>query len=384
MTFHPAFFEGQFGMERETLRVDAAGRLAQTPHPFDEPSITRDFCENQLEIITPVCHSVDEMLETMAQYDAHARQVLAQNGERIWLYSNPPHIGDESEIPVANFTGEETNKRRYRELLEHRYGKRLMLYSGIHFNFSFSEDFLHGIHAGAGDYAAWRDAAYLRLYQNLFRHSWLLVLLTAASPWYDRSFDGDGLAGAVRSDYSSLRCSERGYWNEFIPILRHETLRDFCDSIQFYVDKGILFSASEIYLPVRLKPRGVNSLDYLRQGISHIELRMFDLNPLFPLGIDPQDLRFAHLLMLYLFEKPAFAYTPELQAQAVRDHRNAARFDLGGVTIDGKPILERAAEILDEMTRFFDGNENAQDTVQYQRQKLYDRPCEHVTDAIYQ
>ena len=382
MTDHPAFFEGQFGMERETLRVDASGRLAQTPHPFDEPYITRDFCENQIEIITPVCSGIDEMLDRMAQYDAHVRDVLAQNGERIWLYSNPPHIESESEIPVANFTGEETNKRRYRELLEQRYGKRLMLYSGIHFNFSFSEDYLHALHSGAGDYAAWRDAAYLRLYQQICRHSWLLVLLTAASPWYDRSLDGDGLGGAVRSDYSSMRSSERGYWNKFVPILCHETLHDFCDSIQFYVDKGILFSASEIYLPVRLKPRGVNSLDNLRNGISHIELRMFDLNPAFPLGIDPKDLEFAHLLLLYLFEKSAFDYTPELQTQAVRDHQNAARYDLEGVYIGGKPILERAAEILDDMTLFFAGNETAQRTISYQKNKLHDRLCQKMTDAI--
>ena len=27
-------FEGRFGLERETLRVDTNGRLAQTEHPF--------------------------------------------------------------------------------------------------------------------------------------------------------------------------------------------------------------------------------------------------------------------------------------------------------------------------------------------------------------
>ena len=30
------FFEGKFGIERETLRVDSFGRLAQTPHPFEK------------------------------------------------------------------------------------------------------------------------------------------------------------------------------------------------------------------------------------------------------------------------------------------------------------------------------------------------------------
>ena len=44
-------FEGKFGIERETLRVNSFGRLAQTPHPFgNDPHITRDFCENQIEL----------------------------------------------------------------------------------------------------------------------------------------------------------------------------------------------------------------------------------------------------------------------------------------------------------------------------------------------
>ena len=58
------FYKGCFGIERETLRVDSNGRLAQTPHPFgDDESLTRDFCENQTEIVTPVCSSIDEAVK---------------------------------------------------------------------------------------------------------------------------------------------------------------------------------------------------------------------------------------------------------------------------------------------------------------------------------
>ena len=44
-------FEGNFGLERETLRVDKNNRLAQSPHPFKEDCFARDFAENQLEIV---------------------------------------------------------------------------------------------------------------------------------------------------------------------------------------------------------------------------------------------------------------------------------------------------------------------------------------------
>ena len=42
----PFALEGNFGLEREALRVTKNGRMAQTPHPFppDHPRIVRDFC----------------------------------------------------------------------------------------------------------------------------------------------------------------------------------------------------------------------------------------------------------------------------------------------------------------------------------------------------
>ena len=47
--------QAEFGIERESLRVYADGTLAQTPHPFEEhKNIDRDFCENQVEIISDV------------------------------------------------------------------------------------------------------------------------------------------------------------------------------------------------------------------------------------------------------------------------------------------------------------------------------------------
>ena len=44
--------QAEFGIERECLRINSDGTLAQTPHPFEShKNIDRDFCENQIEII---------------------------------------------------------------------------------------------------------------------------------------------------------------------------------------------------------------------------------------------------------------------------------------------------------------------------------------------
>ncbi|MBP5378599.1 MAG: glutathione synthase, partial [Ruminococcus sp.] len=105
MTTSKYYYSGKFGIERETLRVDGQGRLAQSPHPFgNDEHITRDFCENQVELVTPVCYSVDEAVEALAELDKRARDELTKNGESIWLYSNPPHFDSEDDIPIAEFT----------------------------------------------------------------------------------------------------------------------------------------------------------------------------------------------------------------------------------------------------------------------------------------
>ncbi|MGN0616669.1 glutathione synthase [Ruminococcus flavefaciens] len=369
MTTSKYYYSGKFGIERETLRVDGQGRLAQTPHPFgNDEHITRDFCENQVELVTPVCHSVDEAVEALAELDKRTREELAKNGESIWLYSNPPHFDSEKDIPIADFTGDHSSKRAYREVLQQKYGKKLMLFSGIHFNFSFAEEFLRELNTNNEDFHTFRDEFYLRLYKQLMVHSWLLVLLTAASPYYDASLDKDGKSGIIMSEYSSLRNSKRGYWNKFLPILDHRSLKTFTGSIKKHIVTGSLYSASELYLPIRLKPKGVNTLENLAaKGVDHIELRMFDLNPSAALGIDSRDLEFAHLLILYLLSQADFDFAPELQEKAVRDHKNAALLE------PDTKLLERGLEVIEEMEKHFSGNEKALEIIAFEKEKILGR-----------
>ena len=378
-------FDGQFGLERETLRVDQNGRMAQTPHPFQDDHLARDFCENQLEIITPVCRSIEEMLSALKELDSKAREVLSMGGETLWLYSNPPHIDNEREIPVARFEGPLSSKKNYRQNLERRYGKRLMLYSGIHFNFSFSEAYLRELHEtqfGEEDYAAFKTNFYFCLLKQVNRYSWLIVFLTAASPVCDASFFSHDKEGISFDGYASMRNSRIGYWNQFVPELNYTHLNAYTESVRRYIQKGVLFSASELYLPVRLKPQGENSLSSLVQnGADHIELRMFDLNPLEPLGIAQKDLEFAHLLLVYRTTWDDFTFTPEMQAAAIACHKSAARYDAAETLIDGVPVKDAANAVLNDMERYFAGNEKAAGIIAYEKEKLSGRRvCEIVKE----
>lgn len=356
-------FDGNFGLERETLRVTSDGALAKTPHPFETNEyIDRDFCENQLELITPVCKSVDELFEKLTSLDAFVKQELRKKGEYLWLNSNPPHFETENDITIARFSGTNAFKRDYRVNLERRYGKRLMLYSGVHFNFSFTEDFLSSV-------GECKNKIYFRIHKYLCRYSWLLVLLSAASPVYDLSLDGDYLAGDGFDGYASRRSSEKGYWNRFVPVLDYSSLEAYAKSIKEYVKKGRLLSAAELYLPVRMKPPvGDNSFDTLiSNGIDHIELRMFDVNPLSPVGIMKSDLEFAHYFIVYLMSLPDFEFTPELQTSAIINHKSAAQFNPD--LINGYPAEEAALGLLEDMKLFF-ANTRAEANINFQITKI--------------
>ena len=365
-------FDGYFGLERETLRVSSDGSLAGTLHPFtDNEYLDRDFCENQLELITPVCGSIDSLMAVLKQLDDYVKTTLLKSGEYIWLCSNPPRIESERDIPIAEFGGDKEFKRNYRINLERRYGKRLMLYSGIHFNFSFSEKLLQSLCGGAYDYKIFKNSLYFRLSKQVYRYSWLLVLLTAASPVYDKSLDGDNLSGSAFDGYASMRCGERGYWNEFMPILDYTDLNSYVSSVNNYVDKGMLFSPGELYLPVRLKPHSAGNLDSLiKDGVNHIELRMFDLNPLSPLGICGADLEFAHYFLIYLLLLPDFEFTSGLQETAVKNYKAAARYDLSEITINGCSAKDAALGILNDMSCYFKDFKRALKIIDFQKSKI--------------
>ena len=378
-------FDGHFGLERETLRINQAKTLAPTAHPFKNPLLSRDFCENQLEIITPVCQSIDETLQALEKLDTEARKKLDEMQETLWLYSNPPHFEVEDDIPVARYEKSLSHKHDYRLALERRYGKRLMLYSGIHFNFSFTEENLKKAFSKSGqkDFQTFRSKLYLKLAKHMIKTSWLIVLLTAASPVFDRSLKKDHAKGLSFSGYASLRNSRLGYWNQFVPTLDFSSLKKYVESISYYIEKGLLFSASELYLPIRLKSRGANSLKtLLEKGIDHIELRMFDLNPLEPLGIAKEDLAFAHLLLLYLAEKPDFVFTKKEQRNAVKHHKLASLFALEKIKIDGVPAKEAALKILDDLKAYFSKLPRKKENlaiIAYERRKLEKlRLCEKI------
>jgi glutamate--cysteine ligase len=379
-------WEGNFGLEKESLRVTPEGFLAHTKHPFpDDPRMERDFCENQTELITDVAQSADEVWEKLAYLQKKAVKTLLylnSGKEFLWPFSNPPYVKNEDDIPIASYQGSLHGKTMYREYLAKKYGKRKMLFSGIHFNFSFSDEFLQAGYEGSDSKSLqdYKNRVYLELAKKATKYSWLIVYLTAASSVMDGSlFQDNGLGKDVDKNLASPRCSKIGYWNEFDPILEYDTLEHYVESIESYVESGQLQSASELYYPVRLKPRGENSLERLKNfGVDHIELRMLDLNPLEPVGIRKDDVKFLHLLLLYLLSLEDAEFYPFEQIMAVKNEKRAATYDEEQIYIEtgwnsALPIRKAALYTLSSMEKFFLKTEDreAVSIVRKQEQKIF-------------
>ena len=328
---------GTTGLELESQRTTQEGLLAVTDHPFPEdPFIDRDFGEAQIEVNTSVGNTVEEAVELLHGILRTVQKKLEETGELLWPFSNPPVIRSEEDIRIAQWSGEKHSKTLYREYLAEKYGKYLMTFCGVHFNYSFDEEALRelwrkqtgtdseadtasGAYKSAGDvlpFRIWNDNFYLDLTKKALAASWVITALLSASPLADGSFyNGSGMripadrkafgnisAGeTVDTGYSSVRCSENGYWNLFDPVLSYKNIEEYVSSIRKYLDRGLINYESELYYPVRLKPRGAYSCDrLLEKGANHIEIRVIDLNPFSEDGVSINDLKFLELLLQWL------------------------------------------------------------------------------------
>ena len=329
------------GIEKESLRVTADGALAVTPHPtalgsaLTHPNITTDFSEAQLELITGVHDGAQSCLRELGELH---RFVYSHIGDQmLWCASMPCELPDEQSIPIAHYgpSNVAQAKRVYRIGLSHRYGRRMQMISGIHYNFSLPEEaWKAGGHSDA-------DRAYFALIRNFRRHVWLLLYLFGASPAACASFV-KGRPHPLRElapgtmylpHATSLRMSRLGYLSEaqntlhvsyndlesyaasladalLKPYPAYEAIgiRDGADYRQLAT--SLLQIENEFYSTIRPKRvirTGERPLHALRErGVEYVEVRVIDLDPFSPVGVTTETMRVLDVFLLHclLAESP--------------------------------------------------------------------------------
>ncbi len=359
-----SLLRGEFGIEKESMRVDESGHLAETSHPQGLGAhISRDFGEGQVEFISGVYDDLNDACEEICALQKEVEDAI-QEEEYMWTYSNPPLFGTEQNIRIAEFDGGGGEKTAYRNYLAEKYGRVKMLFSGVHLNYSMPQEFFELLQRKMPDrdLSEIRSEWYVKLCDALMSDSWLIVALTSASPVADAGFlKALGVPKEEWEAYASFRNSRYGYWNLFLPELSYESFSSYLESIERYIRQGKIRSIQELYYPIRLKPAGENSLFHLKEsGVNHIELRMLDLNPMCCAGVAKQDLVFIHLLiafrtaeLLHFCNGPKRRFddrthTPERARLLL--HKEAARIDFWE---EQKACRAYAYGLLQDMKKFF-------------------------------
>jgi len=336
------------GIEKESLRVQADGQLADSPHPLAlgsalrHPHITTDFSEAQPELITGVHESASACIEELD--DIH-RYLHANVGEELlWASSMPCILRDDKDIPVGRYGSSNIARAKtvYRLGLGNRYGRLMQTISGIHYNFSLPKEFWPAL-AEARNEPFTKDYAtqgYLNLIRNFRRDSWLLIYLFGASPALCKSFIkgkqhnleefGDGTL--YRPFGTSLRMGRLGYTSDAQTSLHvsYNTLDDYAKTIRHglsttypayeqysgqidgeyqQLNAALLQIENEFYGTIRPK-RTINKGErplsaLLERGVEYVEVRCLDVNPFLPAGIDTMQARFIDLFLLNCLLQPS-------------------------------------------------------------------------------
>ncbi len=372
------------GVEKESLRVTAESVLAATPHPaalgsaLTHPRITTDFSESQVELITGVHPDVASCLEELNQIQQVTLRALGN--EMLWASSMPCGLPSDDAIPIGQYGSSNDGRAKsvYRVGLGHRYGRRMQTISGIHYNWS-----LPGV----------SSEGYFGLIRNFRRHAFLLLYLFGASPAVCSTF----VAGRKHplqalNQYTmylpyatSLRMGRLGYQSDaqatlavsynslsgYVEALARAMRQPYsayeaigvrnADGQYLQLATSLLQIENEFYAsirPKRVTQPGERPLHALRaRGVEYVEVRLMDLDPFEPVGINAQTMRFLDAFLLHCLFTSSPPDTPtEIAALARNQHLVAERGREPGLLLErGEAqvaLTEWAAELLEEMEVF--------------------------------
>lgn len=302
----PYLLNARYGIEKESNRVDLSGNLAKTDHPKsislrdEHPYIQRDFSELQMEIITPVSNTLEELFNYLAAIHDVAYRSMGKN-EMLWPLSMPPQLPEKEEnIVIAKLKNVENVL--YRQTLSDTYGRRKQMICGVHFNFEFGDELIRALFNAQSeikDFHHFKTEIYLKATRNYIHYRWLVTYFYGASPSSEKNFfEEDSLNGPVRS----IRNSKYGYTNSAGVEVSYSSIQNYLSDLSLMVKRGLLSKEKEFYSPVRLRG-GQQVSDLAVHGINYIELRNIDLNPFETYGVSYEQAEFLHLFLIYLLWK---------------------------------------------------------------------------------
>ena len=334
---------GRKGVEKESLRIDAGGYLAQSDHPaalgsaLSNGYITTDFSEALLEFITPPFSNTWEAQQFLC--DIHQFTYAELDDELLWTASMPCRIPPDARIPLARYGTSNVGRMKtiYRCGLGYRYGRQMQTIAGVHFNYSLPLEFwsvYKDVLSSTQEDNAFRSVHYLGLVRNFRRFGWLVLYLFGSSPAMCKSFsmqtalEMPTLGGETLYEPfgTSLRMSDLGYSNQNQSKINISLncldayIRDLSAAIETpepeYQKIGVKvdgeyrqLNANQLQIeneyyssvrPKRVAMSGERPTAALRRGgIEYVEIRSLDINVDDPAGINQNTMCFVEAFLIY-------------------------------------------------------------------------------------
>ena len=330
------------GIEKEALRTDYKGFLSKEKHPeclgstLTNKNITTDFSEAQIELVSDTYNSVDELVSNLNHL--HNIVYSCLENEYLWPYSMPSKLPKDSDIPIAQFGKSNIGiaKNVYRKGLVLRYGAKMQMISGIHFNFSFSPLVINKLFDS--NQVKYISKEYLNLIRNYKNFSWLITYLFGFSPICNKDFLNSRYHNLKEFSEEcfyipsglSIRQGPLGYQSNLQNsiMIDHNSLKNYIkgmkkaltDNYPPYEKIGILQNGQPIQLSTSLlqieneyyssiRPKqpiksGERPLVALKErGIKYVEVRGIDINPFSPIGISKEQIYFLQVFLSWCFCK---------------------------------------------------------------------------------
>ena len=371
------FFEGNFGIEKEGLRTDLNQKLALTDHPEElgsrlyHPYIQTDFSEAQPEIVTPPRPSLTESFQWLEGLHDVLLRSMAED-EYFWPYSMPNILPEEDDIPIIRLN--DPDSIAYREMLAERYGKKKQMISGIHFNFSFSDDFINtvfNLQDQFTDKVDFKNDLYIKLCGNFLKYEWILLYLFGASPYAEPDFYDSKSARHLEKPTNyvrSLRNSEFGYHNHEEVVVNYDSVEQYVEDIEHFVATDHLSEEREFYGNARLRGKGAKLRDMLETGVQYVEIRSVDINPLDRVGLSYEQGEFYHLFFMLMVWLDSRATTSEIVEGQKRNIHTSDEypFESSQYKEDGLKLLE----MMEEMVTELDLEDKYRDLIQKAKEKF--------------
>ena len=405
------------GIEREGLRTNEQGELSDKPHSkvFGNRNtnafVTTDFGAAQLELRTTPCPTAKECYEKLLNVTNVVLEELRKEGEYLWPYSMPCILPKEENFNFGVY-GDNVSEKQYEQYLNKKYGYEMYCMSGVHLNFSINEKYYKELKKLNSNLPDKLEDAYFKIIRNYLKKVWMLIELFGATPkqYGTESFH------AKRSIRNS---NKQGFKNLHLDEISYENKEKHIESLRKNIEKGNIISISELYTPIRIKGKWKYNIDDLAANpISHIEVRILDINPFDKTSISLEEMEFmvAFLFHCLLFDEkdtPTYDFrqvaedgiTEEQKTQILKEIKEILKtnkkYELvfeksikkiqkdykQGITLSSKTneLIEEKGYINALMDLAKKYNEEAKDakyTVINQNKKIYFAPAVLIRDAI--